>query len=199
MMTGLREHFATQADQAKYYDVANSVIRVARRRQRLVRLAPVGVAVAAVLAVVAAWAPLAGGSGGGGLPGIDAAGPADTLDVDWIPERWDVPDSAPPLPADRPVGAGALVHAPCATLDESCRTFFLLTRDGAQYKVDGGGRASLSPDGRWLVSGRDSARTLRDLTGTMSRPLPDGTVVAWSPTAGWSWWSQTCPAPTRRA
>jgi hypothetical protein len=182
-MTDLHEHFAAIADEAKHYDVGNSVIRVARRRQRMVRLAPVAVAAAAALAVAAVWVPLTGRSGGDSVTGVDAAGPAGRAVVDWIPDKWTVPTSALPLPADRPVGAGALVYAPCPATRERCPDNFLLTRSGEQYKLPGE-LAGLSPDGRWLVSGPEGARTLRDLTGTGSRPLGDVTVAAWSPDGG---------------
>ncbi|HEU4425411.1 MAG TPA: hypothetical protein VFR67_22995 [Pilimelia sp.] len=186
-MTGLREHLADMADEAKHYDVTEEVLKVAKRRQRLTRMAPAGVAAGVVLGVLAVWLPLAGGDDRATVPGkqpaiteVDAAGPAEPGRLDWLPRRWSVPDVPPKLPQHAAVGAGALVYLPCPVTRTQCpRGDILLTPDGHQYAVPGS-VIGLSPDGRWLVYGSEDHRVLRDLTGTAVRPLGNLLSVHWS-------------------
>jgi hypothetical protein len=69
-------------------------------------------------------------------------------------------------------------------VQDNCTKFFLVTRDGNQYSIPGGEAVSLSADGRWLTYGPEGARTLRDLTGTVTRPLGRVNGFAWSPDGG---------------
>lgn len=88
-----------------------------------------------------------------------------------------VPDTAAPLlPTDRAVGNASFGFGNAQFSNE-----YLVMRDGRQFKVDPGmGILSmLSPDGRWLALYKDNVTSLRDLTGTTTRPAGI-TDQAWS-------------------
>jgi hypothetical protein len=98
-----------------------------------------------------------------------------TAGVDAV--RYLTPDDAAPvLPTDS--GIGRVVFAYRA---EDGRTF-LVTTGGRQYRADLGEFDTLSPRGRWLLSGHGR---MRDLTGTATRDLDGFASFTWSPNEQW--------------
>lgn len=159
---GLEKLFDGLAEDVKQYDVRDAVLRQAARRRRVVRLAPVAVAMALVLGVGAVWIPLHH------THRAPAAGPPAAMS--WLPREVDANAATTPLPADRPVGPGAMLYRSRQMRPGS---YALLTVDGGHYEVPQP-ITTLSPDGRWLGYRGKDGYVLRDLTSTTVTKLPTG-------------------------
>jgi hypothetical protein len=176
-VTRLREHFADLADQAKQYDVTETVVRRARRRRHLERLAPAAAGVVLLVGALA-WGSAARGPAPtetSALPVVDAAGEAVRRGVDRLPPIFSVSLPEPDLPVDHGVGRAALVY------HDGDRPYqAVLLPDGSAYRAPHA-VSSLSPDGRWLAYGPEGDLRLRDLTGTAELRLGAVSPIGWSP------------------
>lgn len=185
-MIELREVLAAQAEGAPSYDVADAVLRGARRRHRIRRALP-AVAAAAVLALVTPV--IVSVVTGPSVPVVAADRPAGHGTIPWLPEKLSPGMDTPvPLPVSRAVGPAALVWLPC---EEQCAPR-LVTSDGDQYALPmyrgvGFERTALSPDGKWLsYLDSDGSFKLRDLSGTRTLRLANRRVIGWSPDSRWA-------------
>lgn len=159
------------------------VITPARRRfpVALRRLTPVTVGLAVLVTI------------GVGLlvPRPDESPPADWLPTVVEQQKGEVPL----LPGSRGVGRGSVVYRSCQDVTTHGCTGYLVTEDGAHYRLGGpytaygGNRGSvtLSPDGNWLGETHEDEYVLRDLTGTETRRYPGRflAALAWSSDGRW--------------
>lgn len=160
---------AEQVWPAQAEDVTRAVYRQLDRRRRM----RIGMAAVAAIAVVAA-----------GVTGQQY----------WHRSVTAPAASAPALPADRAVGAGARVVPDC--VGGRC-TPVLTTVDGHSYRLPGPvvpdahsfTGVGLSPSGRWVAYNSHGAVVLRDLTGTKTvRASGSGNLggpSAWSANERW--------------
>lgn len=166
----LDEALDALAEQARQYADPEAALRLSRRR-RTRRVVTTVVAATVAIGVVLAVPLLAVHR-----RAVPAGPPGpSTSAVPRYPSSVTVPVDPPLLPRDRAVGLAAFAYAPSESLA------LLVTVDGDQYRLANAGAfhaglVSLSPDGRWLVSGTE----LRDLTSTTVRTVPRGRVH-WSP------------------
>jgi hypothetical protein len=177
----LDQALTVMAEDAGMYANADRALALARRRRS--RRMLVGSVAVAMLTVAAIGLPQVWSRhvAHPATPPAVSAGPSTPLPSprSSYPVVVTPPHNPDTLPTDRGVGPAAFVYAP--TPDQA----LLVTVDGHQYRLSDArlfqaGVDSLSPDGRWLLTGS----TVRDLTSTTSRQVPQGRAQ-WSPQARW--------------